>query len=272
MYGRNPGVAFRVASNPEFLREGTAVYDFLHPDRIVVGVEEGESERQLREIYKPVLEGGFTCPVHGKNCPPVAAGQFVVTTINSAELIKHASNSFLALKISYANLISDLCEKLGADVEEVTRAMGMDPRIGPQFLRAGIGFGGFCLPKDVQAFIRLAEKAGVDFAMLKEAERVNKNRIDTFIARARRALWIIKDKQIGVLGLAFKANTDDIRFSPAIEVIGRLRNEGARITASDPQAIERTQALFPDLKYSRDPYEVAQGAEALLDPHGMEGI
>jgi len=230
----------------------------------VVGVEEGESERQLREIYKPVLEGGFTCPVHGKNCPPVAAGQFVVTTINSAELIKHASNSFLALKISYANLISDLCEKLGADVEEVTRAMGMDPRIGPQFLRAGIGFGGFCLPKDVQAFIRLAEKAGVDFAMLKEAERVNKNRIDTFIARVRRALWIIKDKQIGVLGLAFKANTDDIRFSPAIEVIGRLRNEGARITASDPQAIERTQALFPDLKYSRDPYEVAQGAEALL--------
>jgi len=264
VYGRNPGVAFRVASNPEFLREGTAVYDFLHPDRIVVGVEEGESERQLREIYKPVLEGGFTCPVHGKNCPPVAAGQFVVTTINSAELIKHASNSFLALKISYANLISDLCEKLGADVEEVTRAMGMDPRIGPQFLRAGIGFGGFCLPKDVQAFIRLAEKAGVDFAMLKEAERVNKNRIDAFIARVRRALWIIKDKQIGVLGLAFKANTDDIRFSPAIEVIGRLRNEGARITASDPQAIERTQALFPDLKYSRDPYEVAQGAEALL--------
>jgi len=149
-------------------------------------------------------------------------------------------------------------------VEEVTRAMGMDPRIGPQFLRAGIGFGGFCLPKDVQAFIRLAEKAGVDFAMLKEAERVNKNRIDAFIARVRRALWIIKDKQIGVLGLAFKANTDDIRFSPAIEVIGRLRNEGARITASDPQAIERTQALFPDLKYSRDPYEVAQGAEALL--------
>ncbi len=264
VYGRNPEVIFRVASNPEFLREGTAVYDFLHPDRIVVGVEDAESENQLRQIYKPVLEGSFKCPVHAQHCPPPAAGQFVVTTINSAELIKHASNSFLAMKISYANLISDLCEKLGADVEEVTRAMGMDPRIGPQFLRAGIGFGGFCLPKDVQAFIRLAEKAGVDFAMLKEAERVNKNRIDAFIGRVRRALWIIKDKQIGVLGLAFKANTDDIRFSPAIEVIGRLRTEGARISASDPQAIERTRAIYPDLKYSHDPYEVAQGAEALL--------
>ncbi len=264
VYSKNHGAAFRVASNPEFLREGTAVYDFLHPDRIVIGVEDAESERLLREIYQPILDGSFSCPVHAGKCPPLAPTKFVVTTINSAELIKHASNSFLALKISYANLVSDLCEKLGANIEEVTRAMGMDPRIGPQFLRAGIGFGGFCLPKDVQAFIRLAEKSGVDFAILKEAERVNKRRIDAFIEQVRHALWIIKDKNIGVLGLAFKANTDDIRFSPAIEVIGRLRAEGARLAATDPQAIERTQALFPDVRFSSDPYEVATGADALL--------
>jgi len=264
VYGKNHGAAFRVASNPEFLREGTAVADFLHPDRIVIGVEDAESERLLREIYQPILDGSFTCPVHNGKCPPLAPVQFIVTTINSAELIKHASNSFLALKISYANLVSDLCEKLGANIEEVTRAMGMDPRIGPQFLRAGIGFGGFCLPKDVQAFIRLAEKSGVDFAMLKEADRVNKRRIDAFVERVRHALWIVKDKQIGALGLAFKANTDDIRFSPAIEIIGRLHAEGARLSATDPQAIERARALFPDVRYSADPYEVAKGADALL--------
>jgi UDPglucose 6-dehydrogenase len=264
VYGKNHGAAFRVASNPEFLREGTAVYDFLHPDRIVIGVEDADAERLLREVYQPIIDGTFACPVHAGKCPPLKPEQFVVTTINSAELIKHASNSFLALKISYANLVSDLCEKLGANVEEVTRAMGMDPRIGPQFLRAGIGFGGFCLPKDVQAFIRLAEKAGVDFAMLKEAERVNKSRIDAFVERVRHALWIVKDKQIGALGLAFKANTDDIRFSPAIEVLGRLRAEGARIAATDPQAIERARALFPDVRYSADPYDVAKGADALL--------
>jgi UDPglucose 6-dehydrogenase len=264
VYGKTKGVTFRVASNPEFLREGTAVFDLLHPDRIVVGVEDPEADRQLREIYQPILDGKFKCPIHGNGCPPLTAAQFIVTTINSAELIKHASNSFLALKISYSNLISDLCEKLGANVEEVTGAMGMDPRIGPKFLQAGIGFGGFCLPKDVQAFIRLAEKAGVDFAMLKEAERVNKRRIDAFVDRVRQALWIIKDKQIGVLGLAFKANTDDIRFSPAIDVVSHLRDEGARISATDPQALDRTRALFPDLNFSHDPYEVAKGAEALL--------
>ncbi|MFZ0819236.1 MAG: UDP-glucose/GDP-mannose dehydrogenase family protein [Candidatus Acidiferrales bacterium] len=264
VYGKNHGAAFRVASNPEFLREGTAVSDFLHPDRIVIGVDDAESEALLREIYQPILEGTFNCPVHSCKCPPLAPAKFVVTTINSAELIKHASNSFLALKISYANLVSDLCEKLGANIEEVTRAMGMDPRIGPQFLKAGIGFGGFCLPKDVQAFIRLAEKSSVDFGMLKEAERVNKSRVDAFVERVRHGLWIVKDKSIGALGLAFKANTDDIRFSPAIEVIGRLRAEGARISATDPQAIERARALFPDVRYSADPYDVAKGADALL--------
>ena len=264
IYGRNSGVTFRVASNPEFLREGTAVGDFLHPDRIVVGVEEAAAERQLREIYRPVLEGGFECPVHAGKCPAGSPSQFLVTTINSAELIKHASNSFLAMKISYANLIADLCERLGANVDEVTRAVGLDPRIGPHFLRPGLGFGGFCLPKDIQAFIHLGEKAGVDFAMLKEAERINKQRVDAFLEKLRRALWVLKEKQIGVLGLAFKPDTDDIRFAPAIELIRRLLAERAQVCAYDPQAIEKTRAVFSEVRYAKDGYEVAEQADALL--------
>src|SRR3989441_465629 len=149
VYSRKTGLAFRVASTPEFLREGTAVEDFLHPDRIVVGVEEPSPEEQCREISRPILEGLFHCPVHTPACPATPTPPMLVTTIASSELIKHASNSFLALKISYANVLADLCERLGANVEEVTRAMGLDPRIGPQFLRAGLGFGGFCLPKDI---------------------------------------------------------------------------------------------------------------------------
>ena len=264
VYGRNAGVTFRVASNPEFLREGTAVADFLHPDRIVVGVEEEATEKQLREIYRPILEGRFNCPVHAPACPPAQAPPLLVTTINSAELIKHASNSFLGLKISYANAIADLCEKLDADVEEVTRAMGLDPRIGPQFLRAGLGFGGFCLPKDIQAFLRLAERAGVDLGLLREAERVNKRRIDQFLEKVRSALWVVKDKQIALLGLAFKPNTDDIRFAPSTELIGRLLAEGARIRACDPEAMEKTRAVYPNIEYRRDPYEAARNADALL--------
>ena len=264
VYGRNAGVTFRVASNPEFLREGTAVEDFLHPDRIVVGVEEEATEKQLREIYRPILEGRFNCPVHAPACPPAQAPPLLVTTINSAELIKHASNSFLGLKISYANAIADLCEKLGADVEEVTRAMGLDPRIGSQFLRAGLGFGGFCLPKDIQAFLRLAERAGVDLGLLREAERVNKRRIDQFLEKVRSALWVVKDKQIALLGLAFKPNTDDIRFAPSIELIGRLLAEGARIRACDPEAMEKTRAVYPNIEYRRDPYEAARKADTLL--------
>ncbi|HET9400571.1 MAG TPA: UDP-glucose/GDP-mannose dehydrogenase family protein [Candidatus Acidoferrales bacterium] len=264
VYGRGHGVQFHVASNPEFLREGTAVEDFLHPDRIVMGVEDPAAERQLREIYRPILEQNFYCPIHSGKCPPSPPVKLVVTTINSAELIKHASNSFLALKISYANLIADLCERLGADVDEVTAAMGMDPRIGSQFLKAGLGFGGFCLPKDVQAFIRLAETASVDFGVLKEAEFVNKRRISAFIERMRKALWIVKDKQVGALGLAFKANTDDIRFSPAIDVLTRICREGARVIAHDPQAIERSRAVLPGVQFTEDPYATANGSEALL--------
>ena len=262
-YSPDGAVNFQVASNPEFLREGTAVEDFFHPDRIVVGVEDEKGSGILREIYRPILERKFHCPVHGGKCPS-NSGELLVTTISSAELIKHASNSFLALKISYANVVADLCERIGADVEEVTHAMGLDPRIGTQFLKAGLGFGGFCFPKDIQAFIHLSAGVGVDFDMLKAAERVNKQRIDRFLEKVHKALWVIRGKRVAVLGLAFKANTDDIRFAPALEVIRRLLDEGAHVNATDPQAISRTKSLFPTISYFEDAYEALKGADAAL--------
>jgi UDPglucose 6-dehydrogenase len=263
-YNRNGNTKFRVASNPEFLREGTAVEDFFHPDRIVVGVEDEAAAEQLRQIYAPILERRFRCPVHDGTCPSDIRAEFLVTTINSAELIKHASNSFLALKISYANVIADLCERIGANVEEVTHAMGLDPRIGGQFLKAGLGFGGFCFPKDVQAFIHLAASVGIDFDILKAAERVNKDRIYRYMEKVRKALWVVKGKRVAVLGLAFKANTDDVRFAPALEVIRCLLQEGAEVHATDPEAISRSKALFPQVHYHEDPYTTFQDADAAL--------
>jgi UDPglucose 6-dehydrogenase len=264
VYGRNGTANFRVASNPEFLREGTAVYDFLHPDRIVVGVEDEQTEKQMHEIYRPVLERSFKCPIHSPACPKAEPPAWMVTTINSAELIKHASNSFLALKISYANMLADLAEKLGADIDEVVRAVGKDARIGESFLRAGIGFGGFCLPKDLQAFMSLAKRCGVDFSLLKEVENINSRRIDHFVEKLRRALWVLRGKQIGVLGLAFKPNTDDIRFSPAIDLVGRLIGEGARVRCYDPEAMEKTREAHPEIPVCDSAYEAARGAEALV--------
>lgn len=264
VYTRQPGVTLRVASNPEFLREGTAVEDFLHPDRVVVGVEDETAERQLHAIYRPVLERKFNCPVHAPACPEGPAPQWLVTTINSAELIKHASNSFLALKVSYANMVADLAERLGADIGEVTRAMGMDPRIGPSFLNAGLGFGGFCLPKDLQAFVRLAERCGVDFSMLRAAEKINKQRIDRFFEKVREALWVVRGKPVGVLGLAFKPNTDDVRFAPAIDLIRRLMEEGASVRAYDPQAMEKARTILPEIDYAQSAYDAAKGSEALV--------
>ena len=263
-YSRNSGLTFRVVSNPEFLREGTAVEDFLHPDRIVVGVEDDSSAAQMREIYRPILERKFRCPVHQRACPEGPEAPLLVTTINSAELIKHASNSFLALKISYANALAVICEKIGADVHEVTHAMGLDPRIGGQFLQAGLGFGGFCFPKDLQAFVHLAGTVGVDFEILKAAERVNKQRIDRFLEKVHQALWVVKGKRVAILGLAFKANTDDIRFSPALEVARRMLAEGADVHATDPEAISRAQAILPQITYHPDPYDALRDAEAAL--------
>src|SRR5207302_2382159 len=201
-YTRNSSIKFRVASNPEFLREGTAVGDFFHPDRIVVGVEDPSSAAELREIYRPILEKSFRCPVHNGTCLPGQKAEFLVTTISSAELIKHASNSFLALKVSYANVIADFCEKFGANVEEVTRAMGLDRRIGGQFLKAGLGYGGFWFPKDVQACIYLAARAGVDFAILKAAEHVNKQRMERFFEKNQHARSVVKGKRGSRRGLS----------------------------------------------------------------------
>lgn len=263
-YSRNGDIKFQVASNPEFLREGTAVGDFFHPDRIVVGVEDEKSAAVMREVYAPILERKFQCPVHHGKCPTGTSAELLITTINSAELIKHASNSFLALKISYANVIADLCERIGADVEQVTHAMGLDPRIGTQFLKAGLGFGGFCFPKDIQAFIHLAGTVGVDFEMLRAAERVNKQRIDRYFEKIHKALWVIRGKRVAVLGLAFKANTDDIRFAPALEVVRRLLDEGAEVQACDPEAIAKAKAVFPAVRYHEDPYETLNGADAAL--------
>ena len=265
VYGRKSGVTFRVASNPEFLREGTAVDDFLHPDRIVVGVDDDVAEQQLHELYRPVLERAFNCPMHAPAaCPDVPLPAWLVTTINSAELIKHASNSFLALKISYANMVADLAERLGADIQEVVNAVGMDSRIGRSFLNPGLGFGGFCLPKDLQAFVHLAERTGVDFSLLKEAEKINRKRIGHVVEKVRRALWVVKGKQLTVLGLAFKANTDDIRFAPALDLIHQLITEGARVQAYDPEAMEKARTVLPQVEMAESAYEAARDAEALI--------
>ena len=264
VYGRQSGYTFRVASNPEFLREGTAVGDFFHPDRIVIGVDDESTANDLRELYAPILDKKFRCTVHKGQCPDGPKPHFVTTTVNSAELIKHASNSFLAVKISFANVLADMCEQLGADVQEVTGAVGMDPRIGSQFLNAGLGFGGFCLPKDIQAFIRLAERVGINHGMMKETEAVNRERVGRLIEKARKALWVLKGKKIAFLGLAFKPNTDDIRFSPALDAARRFLSEGAQLRAYDPEAMDKVRAAFPEVVLAKDAYEAIDGADAVV--------
>ena len=254
---------YEVASNPEFLREGSALEDFFHPDRIVVGVESARAEEQFHELYRPVLEQTFTCPVHAE-CPSRTKPAFLVTDTNSSEIIKHASNSFLAMKISYINLIADLCEASGADVEKVAEGIGLDRRIGKAFLRPGIGFGGFCFPKDLQAFVRIAEKAGCDFSLLREVENVNLARIGKFIEKVRQELWVLRGKKIAVWGLAFKPNTDDIRFAPSLAVVSQLLAEGVEVQAYDPEAMANARRQMPGVRFCDDAYEAARGAEAIL--------
>jgi UDPglucose 6-dehydrogenase len=254
---------FDVASNPEFLREGSAVEDFLHPDRIVAGIKNGRAEKILRDLYTPIIHRQFNCPVHG-TCPSVEPIPFIVTDIKSAELIKHASNSLLATKISFINAVADICEKTGANIKDVAHGIGLDKRIGKSFLEAGIGFGGFCFPKDLQAFIRIAEKSGYNFGLLKEVEKINNERVSLVIKKIRQTLWVLKGKTIGILGLSFKPNTDDIRFAPALEIIRQLLKEGATIRAYDEQAMKKAKAQIPAVIYCADPYEVARGAECLV--------
>jgi len=256
-------LTFDVASNPEFLREGSAVEDFLHPERIVVGVESPRAAELLREIYAPIVSQSFACPVHS-DCPKFTDPVFLMTDTESAELIKHASNSFLAMKISFINMVANLCEVVGADVTKVAEGMGLDPRIGSAFLKPGIGFGGFCFPKDVQAFIRIAEKSGCDFSLLKEVEKINQRRIYEFVEKIRKELWVVRGKKIAVWGLAFKPNTDDVRFAPSITLIRALLQEGALVNAYDPEATEKACAVLPNINYCANPYQAAHGADAVL--------
>lgn len=240
------GIEFDVAANPEFLREGSAIKDFLEPDRIIVGVESERGRKIFEEIYAPIK-----API-------------VFTDVKSAELIKHASNSFLALKISYINAISQICEKVGADVEKVAEGMGYDKRIGKEFLKAGIGWGGSCFPKDVAAFIKLAENVGYSFNLLKEVQKINKEQRLLVIKKAKELLWNLKGKEIGILGLSFKPNTDDIRESPAIEIISILLREGAILRCYDPKAMGNMKKLFPDITYCSTPYECAENISLLI--------
>ena len=239
-------VDFDVVSNPEFLREGFAVEDLMRPDRIVVGVRSQRPVPALKEIYAP-----FKAPI-------------IITDINSAELIKHASNSFLALKISYINAISVLCEATGANVQEVANGLGMDERIGRRFLQASLGFGGSCFPKDLSAFIKIAEQVGYDFRLLKEVQHINATQMDRFVKKIQDTLWVLKEKTIGVLGLAFKENTDDIRSSPALDLCYRLRKEGAFLRVHDPKAMEKAKAVLKDVTYVEDMNAVAEGCDALV--------
>ena len=243
-------VDFDVASNPEFLREGSAVSDFLNPDRIIIGVETEKARDILVKIYEKFKD------------------LILVTNIDTAELIKHASNSYLALKISYINLIAELCEKTDADVNQVAKGMGFDPRIGSQFLRAGLGYGGSCFPKDIRALAKIGEDLGVNMNLLREADRVNLDRIDSFLEKTKKALWILKDKKIAVLGLAFKPETDDIREAVSIKIIKKLLDEGSFLRLYDPRAMENMREIFPEeppqISYVKSPYEAVKEANALL--------
>jgi UDPglucose 6-dehydrogenase len=260
---------FDVVSNPEFLREGTAVADFLHPDRIVVGADSDRAAALLSSIYAPLTSGEYykrSDAIEG-SCTTTEPPPLLFTSTKSAEIIKHASNAFLALKISFINAVSNLCEATNANVEQVALGMGLDSRIGPRFLRPGIGYGGSCFPKDVAAFRSVAEQLGIDFNLLSEVERINVQQKKRFLNKVRSALWTLRGKRIGVLGLAFKGETDDIRESPAIDLIEMLLGEGCSIAAFDPAAMKRTQEELPagpHLRYVTSAYEAAAEADALL--------
>lgn len=244
--GKKGKIDFAVASNPEFLREGQALADFMNPDRVVIGVESQTAKDLLIELYKPLKT------------------QMVITDIKSAEIIKHASNSFLAAKISFINAVANICEAVGADIVKVAEGMGMDKRIGRSFLDAGIGYGGSCFPKDIDAFINIAKKSGYDFQMLKAVREINEYQKKDILKKIKDALWIIKDKQIGILGLSFKPNTDDLRSAASIDIIKGLQSEGAKIRAYDPQSMEKAKEVLQGVKFCKDAYETAKGADCLV--------
>jgi UDPglucose 6-dehydrogenase len=265
-----PRSGFDVASNPEFLREGTAVQDFLIPDRIVIGADSDRAVELLRRLYLPLTSGEYylraDCLFPSQNVTSKLP-TLLLTSTKAAELIKHASNAFLAMKISFINNVANICEAAGADVDEVATGIGMDERIGSRFLNPGIGYGGSCFPKDVAAFRYVANQLGVNFDLLREVETINEKQQEGFVKKVASALWTLRGKKIGVLGLAFKGGTDDIRDSPAIAIVQSLLQKGCVITAYDPAAMERTAQMLPasdEMRYAADPYSVAEGADALL--------
>src|SRR6266516_2608202 len=239
-------VEFDVVSNPEFLREGFAVEDFMRPDRIVISVTSQRPVKAMQEVFAPY------------------SASIIVTDINSAELIKHAANSFLALKISYINAISVLCEATGANVQEVANGIGMDERIGRRFLNPSLGFDKSCFPKDLSAFIKIADQVGYDFGLLKHVQKINAEQMERFIKKITDTLWVLKDKKIGVLGLAFKQNTDDVRLSPAMDLCQRLQKEGAILRVHDPKAMEKARAVLQEVTFVEDMNDVAAGCDALV--------
>ena len=260
---------FDVASNPEFLREGTAVIDFLHPDRIVVGASTERASTLLRRIYAPLTEGSYyeqPDSLPGP-CSSAQPAKLLVTSAQSAEIIKHASNAFLALKISFINAVANLAESVDADIEDIAAGIGLDSRIGPKFLRAGLGYGGSCFPKDVAAFHWVAQQQGLNFQLLEEVRRINDAQKDVFFNKVRAALWTLRGKHLAAFGLAFKSDTDDIRESPAVDVIRRLLEAGATVTAYDPAAMERAKTVLPPsdkMRYACSVYEAAQDVDAVL--------
>jgi UDPglucose 6-dehydrogenase len=244
------GFTHEVVSNPEFLREGTAIEDTLRPDRIVVGADSVTGHEVMRRLYAPLLAQ--------HDCP------YISTDVRTAELIKHASNAFLATKISFINAIARICEVAGADVETIADAMGHDTRIGRAFLDAGLGYGGSCFPKDVRAFVHIADEFGYDFGLLRETERINRDARAWPVQQLRRMLWNLEDKTIGILGLSFKPGTDDIRDAPALDVIDDLLAEGATVRAHDPVAMPHVGELYPDVTYCDKAEEVLRDAHAVV--------
>jgi len=259
--------AFDVASNPEFLREGTAVTDFLFPDRIVVGVESQRCAEVLRTIYEPLTSGAYYGRADAIPRPDRAEvpPRLIITSTQSAELIKHASNAFLAMKISFINAVASICESVGANVGQVCDGIGTDSRIGPRFLNPGIGYGGSCFPKDLMAFRAVAKENGYDFRLLDEVMRINEEQRRRFLRQVRAVLWTMRGKRLGVLGLAFKGGTDDIRESPALLLVQELLREHCQVRAYDPAAMERAkEVLKSSVEFAKNPYEAAKDADALL--------
>ena len=266
--GADPSL-FDVASNPEFLREGTAVTDFLYPDRIVVGVESERAAEVMRQIYGPLTSGWYYGRGDAIPRPEAAKDKapprLIITSSKSAELIKHASNAFLAMKISFINAVASICESVGANVQQVCDGIGTDSRIGPRFMSPGIGYGGSCFPKDLMAFRAVAKENGYDFRLLEEVCRINEDQRHRFLRKVRSVLWTFRGKRLGVLGLAFKGGTDDIRESPALLLVQELLREGCHVCVYDPAAMERAKdVLKSQVEFASDAYGAAKGADALL--------